>query len=165
MIETERRFLLSRLPKSEPHQTWTIQQWYIKLEGQWIRIRSAQSETGQIRLTHTRKTRIEVGSSEEIERDISLEEFNEWMGLIQKLPHRRISKIRRIWEDTHIWEIDQFTNGIGLIIAEVEISDLGQYLQIPAYIQPLILEEITGRSGFGNRNLAMKYLNNESKNS
>jgi len=156
-IETERRFLLKRVPNI-PHDIGVIrlniQQHYLSEVG--------ADETERIRYTdqafsdnsfynHTIKTRVSDMSANEAEGEITSKEY---MELIQQTK-RSLEKTRFVCkvEDNLKWEIDRFDN-FDLVIAEIELPSEDYDLQIPEWLEPLILMEITGMKQFSNSNLA-----------
>ena len=57
------------------------------------------------------------------------------------------------------WEIDRYSGDLaGLITAEYEIKDSAVPFEIPEWLKPYILEEITEDEKYKNKNLALKGL-------
>jgi len=68
---------------------------------------------------------------------------------------RRISKRRRKIEEGRLtWEIDEF-DGRDLVLAEVEIPAQDVTTNIPGWLQPLVVREVTDDPAHLNHNLAL----------
>ena len=79
-IEIERKFLLKAIPNKKPIETIEIFQWYLKnSEGIWERARSCYSNINGFYFTHTIKKSIAPGVSEEDEKSITSDEFNQFL--------------------------------------------------------------------------------------
>lgn len=88
------------------------------------------------------------GQRTEYEYEIPFEEGNE---MLQKFCPIFISKIRYEYEfESHLFEIDEFIypNG-GLILAEVELTNIDEEVIIPPWID----SEVTGNPDFYNSNM------------
>ena len=94
----------------------------------------------------------------EFEYEIPLLEANEMLDKLCQKPI--IDKIRYIINyEKHIWEVDVFYgDNEGLVIAEVELEDENEYINLPLWIK----EEVTGDIKYYNSNL-MKYPYNQWK--
>lgn len=92
-----------------------------------------------------------IGSHrQEFEYEIPLTDAN---AILDELCHKPlIEKIRHIvHHDTHTWEIDEFMgDNAGLIVAEVELSQIGESFAKPAWIG----EEVTEDLRYYNNNLS-----------
>ena len=92
-----------------------------------------------------------IGSrAEEFEWDLPLEIYNNLA--IDGLPS--ISKIRYYWtgNDGMLWEIDEFESPLsGIIIAEVELEDENQNIEIPDWVGL----EVTHLRGWSNASLSI----------
>ena len=94
----------------------------------------------------------------EFEYEIPLVEANEMLDKLCKKPI--IDKDRYIIDlHNHIWEVDIFYgDNEGLVIAEVELKDENEYIELPLWIK----EEVTGDIKYYNSNL-MSYPYNKWK--
>lgn len=96
-----------------------------------------------------------MGGRNELEYNISTEEGKV---LFASLSHNAIVKQRDVYEINGLaWEIDVF-DGVnkGLIIAEVELDDANQVIDIPEWIGP----EVTDLSKFYNAKIANRPFEN-----
>ncbi len=157
MIEIERKFLLKSIPDGKPSETIKIKQWYLKVDGIWERARSMESNISGIKWVHTIKTRISDSSNIEEERDLSKDEFDDFVKRCKgsKQNAKYITKQRRIYPDGDLkWEVDVFSQKCHIIVAEVEIPTEDYELLIPDFIQKKNLLEVTGMKQFSNRSLS-----------
>ena len=169
--EIERVYLLRALPTPLPHgEVWRIDQGYLpprstvndgdshspgapiaphQLEG---RLRRITHSDGSVEHIHTVKSGIGL-VREEIERGIDAETFaREWPRTIG----RRLEKVRtRISVGDRLWEIDQFTQ-IPLVLAECELPSIDAPLDIPDWLAPFIVREVTEEPAFRNAELALR---------
>jgi CYTH domain-containing protein len=149
-IETERRWLLKRMP-FRGDLTSYITQHYV-LEGDiWVRYRK-QVKSGDTLYFKTIKTPTDVdGALLEDENEITSEEYY----AIQEGETKKINKFRHYYSHEGLtWEIDEFCN-VHLIIVEVELDDINQDINIPQEIQDVIICEVTGDKSFSNGSLAI----------
>jgi len=157
--EIERRFLLKMAPKKLGgfSKNLTIEQHYLSEKDADIveRVRETVSRFSDKETTfhHTTKERISEMSVREIEKEITEEQFDNY--LETKGSKRSIGKTRVVkdTEDGLKWEIDVFSN-VSLVIAEIEIPSEDYDLKIPEWLEPYIIMEITGMHQFSNSNLA-----------
>lgn len=87
---------------------------------------------------------------QEFEYEIPLADANQ---ILDELCHKPlIEKIRYfVHHDQHIWEIDEFMgDNAGLIVAEIELSQIGEFFTKPAWIG----EEVTHDLRYYNNNLS-----------
>ena len=169
--EIERVYLLRALPTPLPRgEVWRIDQGYLpprstvndgdshspgapiaphQLEG---RLRRITHSDGSVEHIHTVKSGIGL-VREEIERGIDAETFaREWPRTIG----RRLEKVRtRISVGDRLWEIDQFTQ-IPLVLAECELPSADAPLEIPDWLAPFIVREVTEEPAFRNAELALR---------
>jgi CYTH domain-containing protein len=162
-VEIERKYLLRAAPViPKGAEVWRIEQGYFTdpianaidaadgmADG---RLRRATLPDGQVRCTHTVK-RGDGLVRTEIERSIDPETFRRhW----PRTTGRRLIKTRhRVREGLHLWEIDVF-DGLDLALAEVELEDAGQAVRIPAWLEPLIVREVTDDPAFTNAAIASR---------
>ena len=160
MIEIEKKFLLKAMPDVLPTEVVKIDQFYFKnKEGVWERVRQWNSNLYGKRWIHTIKTKISDFSNEEIEKDITKLEYEEFKkGCRQKKSNSRyIKKERWIYPDGDLyWEVDIFKDKCHIIIAEIEIPSEDYDLNIPEFISKKTLLEVTGQKLFSNRSLSIK---------
>jgi CYTH domain-containing protein len=169
--EIERVYLLRALPTPLPHgEVWRIDQGYLPLQSQVIddhshgsvapvaphqlegRLRRITHSDGSVEHIHTIKSGIGL-VRQEIERSIDSETFaREWPRTIG----RRLEKVRtRISVGDRVWEIDQFTH-IPLVLAECELPSTDAALDIPDWLAPFIVREVTEEPAFRNAELALR---------
>jgi CYTH domain-containing protein len=163
MIEIERKFLLKSIPDVKPSETIKINQWYLKVDGIWERARSMDSNVYGIKWVHTVKTRISEISNIEEERDLSKDEFDDFVKRCKdaNMNARYIKKQRRIYPDGELkWEVDVFSLKCHIIVAEIEIPTEDYDLRIPDFIQKKNLLEVTGLKQFSNRSLSNRVKSN-----
>ena len=160
MIEIERKFLLKAMPDVLPNEVVKIDQFYFKnKEGVWERVRQWNSSLYGKRWIHTIKTKISDFSNEEIEKDITKLEYEEFKKVCRqnKSNSRYIKKERCIYPDGDLyWEVDIFKDKCHIIIAEIEIPSEDYDLNIPEFIFKKTLLEVTGQKLFSNRSLSVK---------
>ena len=159
-IEIERKFLLKAIPNKKPIEKIEIFQWYLKnSEGIWERARSCYSNINGFYFTHTIKKSIAPGVSEEDEKSITSDEFNQFLENCKVSNSRYISKERLIYPHGDLkWEVDVFNNGHHLIVAEIEIPTVDYDVILPDFIKDKLLMEVTGMKQFGNRNLSNRII-------
>jgi CYTH domain-containing protein len=163
MIEIERKFLLKSIPDINPTEIIKIKQWYLKVDGIWERARSMESNLYGIKWIHTIKTRISDSSNIEEEKDLSKDEFDDFVKRCKdsKQNAKYITKQRRIYPDEELkWEVDVFSQKCHIIVAEIEIPTEDYDLQIPEFIQKKNLLEVTGMKQFSNRSLSNRVKSN-----
>jgi CYTH domain-containing protein len=165
-IEIERKFLLKSIPNKKPSETIEIFQWYFKNDsGVWERARSCYSDIRGFYFVHTIKKSISPGINEEDEKEITSEQFNEFVNRCKLGQSRYISKQRQVFIDGELkWEVDVFNNGHYLIIAEVELPAIDYPITLPKFISETLLLEVTGMKQFGNKNLSNKFIIHTKKN-
>ena len=160
MIEIERKFLLKAIPDILPTEVVKIDQFYFKnKDGVWERVRQWNSNLYGKRWIHTIKTKISDFSNEEVEKDITKLEYEEFKKGCRenKSNSRYIKKERWIYPDGDLyWEVDIFKDKCHIIIAEIEIPSEDYDLDIPEFISKKTLLEVTGQKLFSNRSLSVK---------
>ena len=163
--EIERVWVLSAEPAIPPGaevEVWEIEQGYLAPEASSEaelarfgfpegRLRRVAEPSGAERFFHTVKRGAGV-VREEIEREITRAEFDAaW-------PHtqgRRLAKTRRRVRDGGlVWEVDRFRD-LQLVMVEVELPAADVRLQLPAWIEPLVLREVSEDPRYRNSALAM----------
>ena len=169
--EIERVYLLRALPTPLPHgEVWRIDQGYLPLQSQVIdgnshgsgapipphqlegRLRRITHSDGSVEHIHTIKSGVGL-VRQETERSIDAETFaREWPRTVG----RRLEKQRtRITVGDRLWEIDQFTH-IPVVLAECELPSIDTPLDIPDWLAPFIVREVTEEPAFRNAELALR---------
>ncbi len=168
--EIERVWVLRAMPAvpgDAEVEVWEIEQGYLAPEAASEaelarlgfpegRLRRIVEPSGAERFFHTVKRGAGV-VREETEREITREEFDAaW-------PHtrgRRLAKTRRrVRDGALVWEVDLFHDlraGDGpLVMAEVELSDAEERFEMPAWLAPLVVREVSEDARYRNSALAM----------
>lgn len=158
-IEIERKFLLRQLPDCKWDDILIIDQFYHKnIKNYWDRYRKLESRLDQkIQYQHTIKTTISKGVNQEIESFLTKEVFEKNVidSFSSNRPAKYLSKIRHIFKvDELKWEVDQFLNSTGMIIAEIEIPTLDYPLELPNFVKENLIMEVTDAKQFSNRSIA-----------
>ena len=169
--EIERVYLLRALPTPLPHgEVWRIDQGYLPLQSKVIdgnshgsgapiaphqlegRLRRITYSDGSVEHIHTIKSGVGL-VRQETERSIDAETFaREWPRTVG----RRLEKLRtRITIGDRLWEIDQFTH-IPVVLAECELPSIDTPLDIPDWLAPFIVREVTEEPAFRNAELALR---------
>jgi adenylate cyclase len=155
-IEIERRFLvrdaqalISGSGITHPRQ---IRQGYFGyVDGLRVRVRILTEGSGQDRAMLTLKSRRRGICREEYEYPVDLDFAEQALGALP--PTRIIRKTRYQLRDRNglVWEIDCYEGpNAGLVVAEVELADLEQRIELPSWVG----EEITFNPRYGNSTLA-----------
>jgi CYTH domain-containing protein len=158
-LEIERKFLLKSLPNREPVEKIDIFQWYLKnSDNVWERARCCYSDVRGSFFVHTIKKSIDVGVNDEQEKLLSQQQYNQFVDDCKISQSRFITKTRYIYDyEDLFWEVDFFTGGHNLIIAEIEIPTIDFNFEIPKFINDKLIMEVTGFKQFSNRSLSNKY--------
>ena len=144
-VEIERKFLVLRKPDRTPDSVQKIRQGYIAREnGNTVRIR----EKDGVYILTIKTKRAGIGRNE-FEIEVSQDEGEM---LFSSIGHPEIVKTREIYLEGNItWEVDDFVGeNSGLIVAEVELANEDQQIDLPDWIGP----EVTGLSKYFNAQLA-----------
>lgn len=157
--EIERVFLLRGLPDPMPAgEAWRIEQGYLppasgadptQLEG---RLRRIERPDGSVEFVHTVKRGLGL-VREETERTIGREEFERhW----PRTEGRRLRKVRtRIAHGHQVWEVDRFVD-LPVVLAECELDRPDEPVEMPAWLVPLVVREVTEEPAFRNSELARR---------
>ena len=154
-LEIEKKFVLKSFPQTKRDKVVkNIEQFYITMDdGRTARIRKTimNGEPPKYELTFKKKQ--SPGVYLEDETLITKEQYTEY----QKKAKKFLKKKRILIKDDFnlIWEIDLYKN-IKLITAEVELTDINYNLQIPGFIQKVLIADVTGIKEFSNSSLAFK---------
>lgn len=157
-LEIERKFLLKQIPSkyitdSPNVRTLKIYQYYLP-NGE--RYRSSTDNSTEEKVTKyflTTKKEISHGTYEENESEISEKLYKEKSS--EKV--RGISKIRYVipYKDGMKWEIDEYTS-CKMVTLEIELPSIDHPIEIPDWLQEVMIMEVTGIKEFSNFNLATK---------
>ena len=149
-LEIERKFLLSRLPDAA-HEAPSvrIQQGWMAGEKIRERLRRVSDDSGE---RYYRTIKLGTGLARaEYEEAISAEMFEPLWPLTAGC---RVEKRRyKIRAGERLWEIDVFA-GRDLVTAEVELPSAETPLELPDWLAPCVVREVTGDPAFSNQNLA-----------
>lgn len=150
LAEIERKYLLRtvpatarQMPSVEIEQGWlpgtrVVERLRrVSSDGDPVLYRTVKSGAGLVRL--------------ELEEETSRELFENIWPLTQG---RRVLKRRHMVPDEGLtWEIDQFLDR-DLVLAEVELPSRDATVEVPEWLQPYVVREVTGEAEFSNRYLA-----------
>ncbi len=150
--EIERKFLLSEVPDAVRDAPSVL------IEQGWIpgaiiqeRLRRVRSANG-VRYYRTVKSGHGIRRSE-LEEQVSRRAFENLWRLTGRA---RIRKRRYSLPDRDlVWEIDDFS-APRLVLAEVELPREDYEFEIPEWLQPFVVSEVTGNPDYENANLARK---------
>jgi CYTH domain-containing protein len=160
-VEIERKYLLSGAPSEAElaalgARAARIEQVYLRGSDGWVRrVRRIEAQ-GAARYVLTRKRDREGIARDEIERELSLEEYGHLVA--EADPDRRvIRKVRHTFPHAR-WtlELDVFSEPPGLVLLEVELDDPADVPQLPAGIQALVVREVSTEPAFTNHALALR---------
>jgi CYTH domain-containing protein len=160
-IEIERKYLLSG-PPSEAElaalgaRPTRLEQVYLRSSDGWVRrVRRVESH-GHSRYILTRKRDREGIVRDEIEADLSPEEYGRYVADAD--PARRvIRKVRHVIRHGR-WtlELDVFSEPPGLVLLEVELDDAEDVPDLPAQIAARIVREVSTEPAYANYRLALR---------
>lgn len=149
--EIERKFLLREMPPLPPgaEPLWIEQGW---LPGERLRERLRRSTTRDgSRWYRT----VKLGSGVqrvEVEEETTPEVFDVLWPLTEG---RRVRKQRfRVPVGDRVWEIDRFADR-DLVLAEVELDAPDDPVSLPAWLEPVVVREVTDDPAYVNANMAM----------
>jgi len=150
-LEIERKYLLRALPAlPRVTEVLEIDQGYIPGEKLVERLRRQRDRQGTTRYFRTVKLGSGVARTEiEDETDARIFEHL-WVLTAGK----RLTKRRYMVPDGEdVWEIDEFTDRT-LYLAELEITHPDRHIEIPAWLRPVFVREVTEEKEYTNRSLA-----------
>lgn len=150
-LEIERKYLLRALP-AMPRVTdvLEIDQGYLPGDILVERLRRQRSRDGTERFFRTVKLGAGVARTE-LEEETDRRTFEHLWLLTEG---RRLTKRRYLVpEDGGTWEIDEFSDR-DLVLAELEFDDPAHEVVIPAWLQPVLVRDVTDERAYTNRNLA-----------
>jgi CYTH domain-containing protein len=163
-LEIERVYLLDRLPELPATATsCRIEQGYMpddEVEGEEEdgflegRLRRKTDADGAVRCFLTIKRGAGLVREEE-ERSLTRADFEAGWG---RTEGRRITKTRhKVREGELTWEIDDF-DGLDLVMAEVELPAADTRVDLPSWLVPRVLRELTDDPRYRNYALATQGL-------
>lgn len=150
-LEKERKWVLHELPFAKPDHILYILQFYT---GDGVRYRAAtDSRDGRTRCYKTIKTPTDQpGVNNEEESGVKSAELYANF----RFAKRALHKTRSVYLYKGLkFEVDHFNN-VKLILMEVELRSMEQQIALPAFIEEVINEEVTGNVAYNNFNLAIE---------
>ena len=150
-VEIERKYLLRGRPvMPQPTHTYEIDQGYIPGQKLMERLRRQRDENGATRYFRT----VKLGSGlqrMELEDETDAGTFEH---LWQLTKGRRLTKRRYVVPDgANNWEIDEFTDR-PLWLAELELDHPDAHIQVPEWLESVLVREVTDEPEFTNHRLA-----------
>jgi CHAD domain-containing protein/CYTH domain-containing protein len=149
--EIERKFLLSAMPKLDGVEVEIrqIEQGYLPGDRLAERVRRVKTAAGT---RWYRTVKLGAGVSRiEVEEETTERIFRTLWTLTRG---RRVRKRRyAVADGPLVWEIDRFRNQ-RLVLAEVELPAENTPVEIPAWLAPVLVREVTGDPAYVNLNLA-----------
>ncbi len=152
-MEIERKFLLHGLP---PHAAMAPS---LRIEQGWLpgtvlreRLRRSVAANGSVR--HSRTIKLgQPGARIEVEEPVEPSLFYAmWPYTIDA----RIRKRRHVVVDGALtWEVDVFLDR-DLVIAEVELQDTAQSIELPSWLAPFVIREVTHDPAYLNSVMAQR---------
>jgi CHAD domain-containing protein/CYTH domain-containing protein len=150
--EIERKYLLRELPILPDDATVVeIEQGYVPGTAVLERLRRVRSVDGGT-IRHLRTVKVGTGLVRtELEEEVPAELFARMWPLTKG---RRIHKRRYAARGgQHTWEIDEFLDR-KLVLAEVELSEAHEDAALPAWLEPVLVRDVTGEREYENSTLA-----------
>ena len=156
-LEIERKYLIQlpdegTLDSLALGRDWIEQTYLLAEEGTTERVRARRSPGGEPVYTHTVKRRRSALTREELEQEISREEYEALLGRADPTL-RVICKTRwRIPYEGHILEVDRFPFWADRAILEVELGSETGGVALPDW--GLLIREVTQDERYTNRSMA-----------
>ena len=156
-LEIERKYLIQlpdegTLDSLALGRDWIEQTYLLAEEGTTERVRARRSPGGEPVYTHTVKRRRSALTREELEQEISREEYEALLGRADPTL-RVICKTRwRIPYEGHILEVDRFPFWADRAILEVELGSETEGVALPDW--GLLIREVTQDERYTNRSMA-----------
>jgi CHAD domain-containing protein/CYTH domain-containing protein len=149
-VEVERKYLLRGLPEAVQRATpLEIRQGYLPGKRLVERLREVKSN-GSASWYRTVKSGVGLWRLE-LEEETTREVFTRIWPLTAG---HRVQKLRYpVQENGATWEIDQFTDR-NLVLAEIELPSPRTKVTLPAWLEPLVVRDVTGDPEFSNSRLA-----------
>jgi CHAD domain-containing protein/CYTH domain-containing protein len=148
--EIERKYLLSALPaEMPPARVVELVQGYIPGERLVERLRARTDGDGT---AYLRTVKLGVGVTRtEVEEETTPAIFEQMWPLTEG---RRVRKRRHTVPDGALaWEVDEFTDR-DLVLAELELPSEAYPVELPPWLAPYVVREVTHEPEFVNANLA-----------
>ncbi len=149
--EIERKFLLSALPaRARRARPVLIEQGYLPGDRIQERIRRVTAPTGRVRWFRTLKSGHGL-VRREVEEETTRRVFTAMWPLTRGA---RVRKRRyRVRHQGVAWELDDFADR-SLVLAEVELSSPDQAVELPPWLEAVLVREVTGDPAYANVTLA-----------
>jgi CYTH domain-containing protein len=159
-LEIERKYLLDEAPSTADLAAFgaratRIEQVYLRSADSWVRRARRIEEDGRVRHVLTRKRDREGIVRDEIEVDVTPEEYGRL--LADADPARRvIRKVRHVIPYGR-WtlELDVFSEPAGLVLLEVELDDSDDVPELPPEIAARVVREVSIDPAYANYTLAL----------
>jgi adenylate cyclase len=163
MHEIERKFLVTetvpRIVGARPATQKRIEQAYLSGTGEWtIRVRKTEHLPiliagdprlgGAIQCVQTMKKKVTDRTCVELEHEIDRAHFDKVLSLCGPTIVKTRTSVRY---GDHLWEIDEFPQFNGLIVAEIELKDENEHFDLP----PWLGKEVTHKKKYRNRQMAI----------
>ena len=160
-LEIERKYLLSAPPSDAVlgalgARPTRLEQVYLRSSDDWIRRVRRVEASGRARYVLTRKRDVDGIVREEVEADVSVEEYGRLVA--EADPARRvIRKVRHVISHGR-WtlELDVFTEPPGLVLLEVELERPDDVPELPGSIAALVVREVSLDPTFTNHRIALR---------
>ena len=149
-VERERKFLLRALPdEARAGEAQEIEQGWLPGDRLRERVRRTRDAQGE---RYYRTVKLGAGVERiEIEEETTAELFAALWPLTAGC---RVMKRRyRVPEGTLVWEVDEFRDR-DLVLAEVELPTPDTTMEVPAWVSPVLVREVTGDPAYLNLTLA-----------
>jgi CYTH domain-containing protein len=160
-IEIERKYLLDGAPSEAElaalgARPRVIEQVYLLSEDGWVRRVRRIDADGRSRFVLTRKRGRSGIVREEIESDLTAEEYGSLLARAD--PDRRpIRKVRHVLaHGSWTFEVDVFSEPPGLVLLEVELDDPDDVPEIPAALGERVVREVSTEDAYANYTLALR---------
>jgi CHAD domain-containing protein/CYTH domain-containing protein len=149
-LEIERKYLLRDLPTLEGAvETAEIVQGWLPGDAVRERLRRVDAN-GTPRFYRTIKSGTGIARLE-LEDETDADLFETLWPLTEG---RRVRKRRhKVREGERVWEIDEFLDR-DLVLAEVELPSIDAPVELPEWLRPHVVREVTGEAEYKNENLA-----------
>ena len=160
-FEIERKYLIKRpdeeflnnLPNAKKIE---IVQTYLQTSDKTEEVRIRQrGEQGNYIYTKTIKKKVSPVKRIETERKISERDYLEALTKADTKLHQIQKNRYCIMHDNHYFEIDIYPFSNEYAICEIELTDEREGFRLPNFIN--VVEEVTGKKGYSNRDLAENY--------
>lgn len=159
-LEIERKYLLAGAPTEAVlgelgPRPIRIEQAYLRADDDWVRRVRRTEAQGTVRHVPTRKRDVAGIVRQEIESDLTSEEYGRLLGDAD--PTRRVIRKTRHLIPHGPWtlELDVFSEPSGLVLLEVELDYADQVPELPAAIAALVVREVSTEAAYANHHLAL----------